>query len=243
MMDTMIFWIAIVVVLIFVLILCRRYLGRILIILLALAMIGGIFYLINPQGSTEIWNKVQTFTAFEKSEKNPDQYSRFASLFGTKTPQIQEESISTWTEVVLSGNFTSTGTVSGDLTWDSITNSGDALLSQNMLENVKKQVLLEEGIEKDDNGNYIFDANKFEVGVLDGKLIISAKKALPKLENGEDLTKGDDLDQDNQEEVSVEKVSESLTSKKENQLKKTVNTTSDGLSAQDLREAAAIFGK
>ena len=95
MMDTMIFWIAIVVVLIFVLILCRRYLGRILIILLALAMIGGIFYLINPQGSIEIWNKVQTFTAFEKSEKNPDQYSRFASLFGTKTPQIQEESIST----------------------------------------------------------------------------------------------------------------------------------------------------
>ena len=110
-----------------------------------------------------------------------------------------------------------------------------------MLENVKKQVLLEEGIEKDDNGNYIFDANKFEVGVLDGKLIISAKKALPKLENGEDLTKGDDLDQDNQEEVSVEKVS--VTSKKENQLKKTVNTTSDGLSAQDLREAAVIFGK
>lgn len=112
-----------------------------------------------------------------------------------------------------------------------------------MLENVKKQVLLEEGIEKDDNGNYIFDANKFEVGVLDGKLVISAKKSLPKLENGEDLTKGDDLDQDNQEEGVVEKVSESLTSKKENQLKKTVNTTSDGLSAQDLREAAAIFGK
>ena len=107
---------------------------------------------------------------------------------------------------MLSGNFTSTGTVSGDLTWDSITNSGNALLSQNMLENVKKQVLLEEGIEKDDNGNYIFDANKFEVGVLDGKLVISAKKALPKLENGEDSTKGDDLDQDNQEEVSVEKV-------------------------------------
>ena len=68
MMDTMICWIAIVVVLVFVLILCRRYLGRILIILLALAMIGGILYLINPQGSTEIWNKVQTFTAFEKSE-------------------------------------------------------------------------------------------------------------------------------------------------------------------------------
>lgn len=112
-----------------------------------------------------------------------------------------------------------------------------------MLENVKKQVLLEEGIEKDDNGNYIFDANKFEVGVLDGKLVISAKKSLPKLENGEDLTKGDDLDQDNQEEGAVEKVSESLTSKKENQLKKTVNTTSDGLSDQDLREAAAIFGK
>lgn len=110
-----------------------------------------------------------------------------------------------------------------------------------MLENVKKQVLLEEGIEKDDNGNYIFDANKFEVGVLDGKLVISAKNLLPKLENGEDLTKGDNLDQDNQEEVSVEKVS--VTSKKENQLKKTVNTTSDGLSAQDLREAAAIFGK
>ena len=110
-----------------------------------------------------------------------------------------------------------------------------------MLENVKKQVLLEEGIEKDDNGNYIFDANKFEVGVLEGKLVISAKNLLPKLENGEDLTKGDNLDQDNQEEVSVEKVS--VTSKKENQLKKTVNTTSDGLSAQDLREAAAIFGK
>lgn len=112
-----------------------------------------------------------------------------------------------------------------------------------MLENVKKQVLLEEGIEKDDNGNYVFDANKFEVGVLDGKLVISAKKSLPKLENGEDLTKGVDLDQDNQEEVSVEKVSESLTPKKENQLKKTVNTASDRLSAQDLREAAAIFGK
>lgn len=111
-----------------------------------------------------------------------------------------------------------------------------------MLENVKKQVLLEEGIEKDDNGNYIFDANKFEVGVLDGKLVISAKKPIQKLENGEDLTK-DGLDQGNQEEVSVEKVSESLTSKKENQLKKIVNTTSDGLSAQDLREAAAIFGK
>lgn len=112
-----------------------------------------------------------------------------------------------------------------------------------MLENVKKQVLFEEGIEKDDNGNYIFDANKFEVGVLDGKLVISAKKSLPKLENGEDSTKGDDLDQDNQEEVSVEKVSESLIPKKENQLKKTVNTASDRLSAQDLREAAAIFGK
>ena len=111
-----------------------------------------------------------------------------------------------------------------------------------MLENVKKQVLLEEGIEKDDNGNYIFDANKFEVGVLDGKLVISAKKPIQKLENGEDLTK-DGLDQDNQEEVSVEKVLESLPLKKENQLKKTVNTTSDGLSAQDLREAAAIFGK
>ena len=186
---------------------------------------------------------MQTFTAFQKSEKNPDQYSRFASLFGTKTPQTQEESISTWTEVVLSGNFTSTGIVSGDLTWDLITNSGNALLSQDMLENVKKQVLLEEGIEKDDNGNYIFDANKFEVGVLDGKLVISAKNSLPKLENGEDLTTGDNLDQDNQEGISVEKVSESLTSKKENQLKKTVNTTSDGLSAQDLREAAAIFGK
>ena len=111
-----------------------------------------------------------------------------------------------------------------------------------MLENVKKQVLFEEGIEKDDNGNYIFDANKFEVGVLDGKLVISAKKPIQKLENGEDLTK-DGLDQDNQEEVSVEKVLESLPLKKENQLKKTVNTTSDGLSAQDLREAAAIFGK
>ena len=206
-------------------------------------MIGGIFYLINPQGSTEIWNKVQTFTAFEKGEKNPDQYSRFASLFGTKTPQIQEESISTWTEVVLSGNFTSTGTVSGDLTWDLITNSGNALLSQNMLENVKKQVLLEEGIEKDDNGNYIFDANKFEVGVLDGKLVISAKKVISKIENEDVLTNGDEIDQDNQEEVSVEKVSESLTSKKENQLKKTVNTASDRLSDQDLREATAIFGK
>ena len=206
-------------------------------------MIGGIFYLINPQGSTEIWNKVQTFTAFEKGEKNPDQYSRFASLFGTKTPQIQEESISTWTEVVLSGNFTSTGTVSGDLTWDLITNSGNALLSQNMLENVKKQVLLEEGIEKDDNGNYIFDANKFEVGVLDGKLVISAKKVISKIENEDVLTNGDEIDQDNQEEVSVEKVSESLTSKKENQLKKTVKTASDRLSDQDLREATAIFGK
>ena len=112
-----------------------------------------------------------------------------------------------------------------------------------MLENVKKQVLLEEGIEKDNNGNYIFDANKFEVGVLDGKLVISAKKVISKIENEDVLTNGDEIDQDNQEEVTVEKVSESLTSKKENQLKKTVNTTSDGLSAQDLREAAAIFGK
>ena len=73
-------------------------------------------------------------------------------------------------------------------------------------------------------------------------MVISAKKPIQKLENGEDLTK-DGLDQGNQEEVSVEKVSESLTSKKENQLKKTVNTASDRLSAQDLREAAAIFGK
>lgn len=112
-----------------------------------------------------------------------------------------------------------------------------------MLENVKKQVLLEEGIEKDDNGNYIFDANKFEVGVLDGKLVISAKKVISKIENEDVLTNGDEIDQDNQEEVSVEKVSESLIPKKENQPKKTVNTTSDGLSAQDLREAAAIFGK
>ena len=112
-----------------------------------------------------------------------------------------------------------------------------------MLENVKKQVLFEEGIEKDDNGNYIFDANKFEVGVLDGKLVISAKKVISKIENEDVLTNGDEIDQDNQEEVSVEKVSESLIPKKENQLKKTVNTASDRLSAQDLREAATIFGK
>lgn len=102
MMDTMIFWIAIVVVLIFVLILCRRYLGRILIILLALAMIGGIFYLINPHGSTEIWNKVQTFTAFEKSDKNPDQYSRFASLFGKKNLETPTIETSTGSEETLS---------------------------------------------------------------------------------------------------------------------------------------------
>lgn len=55
-------------------------------------MIGGIFFLINPQGATELWNSVQNSSNLENGDKNPKEYSWFASLFGKKnleTPTIQ----------------------------------------------------------------------------------------------------------------------------------------------------------
>ena len=108
--------------------------------------------------------------------------------------------------------------------------SGDAL------ETSKKEIFLEEGIERDEAGNYVFDAEKYEVGVVEGKLSISLKKETPEAANSE--IQAIDID-------SEEIISEPATpkTKAKSPVKKTTQNSSAGLSAQDLREAEALFGK
>ena len=108
--------------------------------------------------------------------------------------------------------------------------SGDAL------ETSKKEIFLEEGIERDEAGNYVFDAEKYEVGVVEGKLIISLKKETPEAANSE--IQAINID-------SEEVISEPVTpkTKAKSPVKKATQNSSAGLSAQDLREAEALFGR
>ncbi len=89
-MNTTVFWIAIVVVLLFILFLCRKYLGRILIILISLSMIGGIFFLINPQGAMNLWNSVQGSSNLENGDKNPEEYYGLPLFLGKRILKLQQ---------------------------------------------------------------------------------------------------------------------------------------------------------
>ena len=104
------------------------------------------------------------------------------------------------------------------------------------LETSKKEIFLEEGIERDEAGNYVFDAEKYEVGVVEGKLIISLKKETPEAANSD--IQAIDID-------SEEVISEPATpkTKAKSPVKKATQNSSAGLSAQDLREAEALFGR
>lgn len=109
-------------------------------------------------------------------------------------------------------------------------------MSGDITETSKKEIFLEEGIERDETGNYIFDAEKYEVGVVEGKLIISLKKETPEAANSE--IQAIDID-------SEEVISEPATpkTKTKSPVKKASQNSSAGLSAQDLREAEALFGR
>lgn len=109
-------------------------------------------------------------------------------------------------------------------------------MSGDITETTKKGIFLGEGIERDEAGNYVFDADKYEVGVVEGKLIISLKKETPEAANSE--IQAIDID-------SEEVISEPATpkTKAKSPVKKTTQNSSAGLSAQDLREAEALFGR
>lgn len=109
-------------------------------------------------------------------------------------------------------------------------------MSGDITETKKKEIFLEEGIERDEAGNYVFDADKYEVGVVEGKLIISLKKETPEAANPE--IQAIDID-------SEEVISEPATpkTKAKSPVKKATQNSSAGLSAQDLREAEALFGR
>lgn len=103
-----------------------------------------------------------------------------------------------------------------------------------MLENIKKQIFTEEGIEKDENGNFLFDASKFEVGIVEGKLVIAQKKDSPVTEDS-DSAENKDRDDSATQEVTSEAI--------KIESKKTGTKKNSELSEQDLREARALFGK
>lgn len=65
-------------------------------------MIGGIFFLINPQGATDLWKSIQNSTNLENGDKNPEEYSWFASLFGKKNLETPTIETSTGSEETLS---------------------------------------------------------------------------------------------------------------------------------------------
>ena len=194
-------------------------------------MIGGIFFLINPQGAMNLWNSVQGSSNLENGDKNPEEYSWFASLFGKKNLETPTIETSTGSEETLSWTVEESGSLVEDIS-ENISGS----LSGDALETSKKEIFLEEGIERDEAGNYVFDAEKYEVGVVEGKLIISLKKETPEEANSE--INAIDID-------SEEVISEPVTpkTKAKSPVKKATQNSSAGLSAQDLREAEALFGR
>ena len=201
-------------------------------------MIGGIFFLINPQGAMNLWNSVQGSSNLENGDKNPEEYSWFASLFGKKNLETPTIETSTGSEETLSWTVEESGSLVEDISenisgsLENITNN----LSGDALETTKKGIFLEDGIERDEAGNYVLDAEKYEVGVVEGKLIISLKKETPEEANSE--INAIDID-------SEEVISEPVTpkTKAKSPVKKATQNSSAGLSAQDLREAEALFGR
>lgn len=219
-------------------------------------MIWGIFILINPNAAQNLFNSLVASTQTaqtQETEKKADEYSRFASLFrksdqtlgnlistGTSTTEtsttgttnLETENLTTLTGETSNSN---TGTTQSGT---SLLESDIAVLSWIIASESKKNNPEEINYTRDEEGNYLFDAELYEVGVIEGKLRISLKKNTASSENTQTENTQTTTTQQEEKSDSIPVISSINTRPK---VITPINTTTP-LSQQDLKEAQEIFG-
>lgn len=188
-------------------------------------------------------------TSLQEPEKNAEEYSRFAWLFQQKSNQTLGNLITTGDETQLSGSK-STGdlaplssTTPTSSKTDPKTQEDIQLLSGIIASEKPKNQEQNLDFARDENGSYLFDADRYEVGVIEGQLVISLKGNHENTETVVPESLDEIIDTENATITKVEKKSEwdqvitTITTK--NVIKP---VSSSKLSAQDLREAQEIFG-
>lgn len=255
MTSTLIFWLGIIIVILFLFFILRKYIGRILILIISLSMIGGIFLLLNPSASKSFFSTLQNLpqsfgigttttgsitTNEEKSEKS-ETYSRFASLFHKENTQTLGTLITTGSESLLTGENESTEEVAQtpikkEITISTIEKTDEEIITGSI------QIASGEKINytTDEKGSFLFDANKYAVGVSGDQLVISLKDTSENAEWESNISPN--TQEENEQPIEETTISKTPTDKKQAS-QPTISASKNSLSAEDIREANEIFGK